>query len=292
MSTLRRSQSPPPPQLPPAPTAKSRSTIVFDEWDGPCAPSSATLPPQTHFPLNAPILKSCFSGHAIAHALHPTRCHPLTAPSGTTRVVVIDKPCGKLPLHAHFHQTCFNSNTKPPLAILLPLHHALQDPAASCAASALRPTTAAGKPTLKPLPFPPPIPLPSPSPPPPPSPPSSYPSPGPSSFCFQATGPRRILCTLRHFQDFLPPPPSALPPRVHPSLPPCHRRNHCSYIAAAAINPPFPCRHRHRRRRRLHDPILFQSPPPCDRRRGNMSCRHHGAPARLNPPLAAPLCAH
>ena len=68
------------------------------------------------------------------------------------------------PLAPHFHQTCFNSNTKPPLAILLPLHHALQDPAASCAASALRPTTAAGKPTLKPLPFPPPLPLPSPSP--------------------------------------------------------------------------------------------------------------------------------
>jgi hypothetical protein len=39
MSTSRRSQSPPPPREQPAPPAKSRSVIVFDEWDGLSAPS-------------------------------------------------------------------------------------------------------------------------------------------------------------------------------------------------------------------------------------------------------------
>ena len=38
MSASRRSQSPPPPHEQPAPSAKSRSVIVFDEWDGLSAP--------------------------------------------------------------------------------------------------------------------------------------------------------------------------------------------------------------------------------------------------------------
>jgi hypothetical protein len=57
-STLWRSQSPPPPREQPAPSAKSRSVIVFDEWDGLSAPTPHFLfLPQLQLEVNYFLLR-------------------------------------------------------------------------------------------------------------------------------------------------------------------------------------------------------------------------------------------
>jgi hypothetical protein len=73
-STLRRSQSPPQPRELCAPRAKSRSTIVFDEWDGLCTPllalSSIPTPPLSSIPAMRSDFFQCHDGSVMNNCLH------------------------------------------------------------------------------------------------------------------------------------------------------------------------------------------------------------------------------
>ena len=116
-STLRRAHSPPPPGQP-SPSAKTRSVLVFDEWDGLSAP-----------PI-FPACSVCSASFSVAIASSSTCfCASPYFFSGITRVAVFDKPCGKSFSRIMLH---------------LPTRHALQEQIAYCAACVLLPTTAAG----------------------------------------------------------------------------------------------------------------------------------------------------
>jgi hypothetical protein len=242
-STLWRSQSPPPPREQPAPSAKSRSAIVFDEWDGRSAPPPSPPPHflflhQSQLKMNYFLLRF-FICTCITISLHPRPPHApppffLTSLSGIARVAVFDKRYGKFSASLKLCMRVSASHHTGPNRILRSLRIAPDN-------SSRRLTFIHPSPP-KLLPHPPP--------------------PHPHPCTRQTPQYRRIIRALRRFRPALYP---ALQPCLHPSLLPHHRRIHCSHRAPAAVQPSVATHHRHWRRRRLHDPVLCELHAPADR---------------------------